>query len=592
MKELRKAYTRPPLRARPQRWQLIRHLCKIQAAGPRNLLQCRLALVKTKGELAILTRRRVQMRVQSLLNEYEADKDFCDKFRRQAAQVLKDALVEEANRLEPEAAKGILRSAVAWQCDLDMLLDTAGSLLEKLARSAANSIQPLSRIAEVLDFADGMAKAAQRPLESFCDLRPVLPILATKCFLSAIKPCVEDKSFNSRMATVVTQVHDVRGRLRPEAAARGFDAELWKLYEPWYSKLRDEQKSEEQTSASEWAIAYCEQLKMPIPDWMMDRDQVEALRKLTAAVSGGNEKDLREAVVFAKLTDYKSDPVLLVKYDEALTRLRALKRLPSGWEVTALVGDDASAKMFRKADLDDPSLKRLFQQIFDETKASIVTRDRAARGSAVMPRGYQVEKIVSVMNAESWGSYLKRTDEISEHCARFAGSAPVVDSVWTEWSGPVMTAAHGNAILAGAHLPGLTASANEFLMFHGTKPEAADSIAANHFDMAFACKTGLFGAGLYFAESSSKSDEYCQGDGRGWFPMIFCRVALGRINYCPHVDPVKDPGRDKLESSCIGGEYHSVLGDRKKARGTYREFVVYDHYQVYPHFIVWYSRVG
>lgn len=44
-------------------------------------------------------------------------------------------------------------------------------------------------------------------------------------------------------------------------------------------------------------------------------------------------------------------------------------------------------------------------------------------------------------------------------------------------------------------------------MFHGTKPEAADLIAMNHFDMAFACKTGLFGAGLYFAENSSKSDE-------------------------------------------------------------------------------------
>ena len=57
--------------------------------------------------------------------------------------------------------------------------------------------------------------------------------------------------------------------------------------------------------------------------------------------------------------------------------------------------------------------------------------------------------------------------------------------------------------------------------------QAADLIAMNHFDMlrpqslvaltvcpnalqdlrAFACKTGLFGAGLYFAENSSKSDE-------------------------------------------------------------------------------------
>eukprot|EP00439_Symbiodinium_sp_Y106_P041541 s1036_g5.t1 len=56
------------------------------------------------------------------------------------------------------------------------------------------------------------------------------------------------------------------------------------------------------------------------------------------------------------------------------------------------------------------------------------------------------------------------------------------------------------------------------------------------------------------------------------------------------LDPTKDPGRDKLESACTTGGYHCVLGDRLKARGTYREYVVYDHFQVYPQFIVWYSR--
>jgi len=297
-------------------------------------------------------------------------------------------------------------------------------------------------------------------------------------------------------------------------------------------------------------------------------------------------------VVFAKLTDYKSDTALLQKYEEALAQLKSLKRLPSGWDTQLLVGDAADTKMFKKADLNDVTLKSLFQLLFDMTKASIVTRDRAARGDGVMPRGYRVEKIVSVMNAESWVQYLKTRDDISDACRRFPGSAPMPDTAWADWSGKIQTSAHGDAILQGAKLPGLSASANEFLMFHGTKPEAADSIASNHFDMKFACKTGLFGAGLYFAESSSKSDEYCSGDAKGWYPMILCRVTLGRINYCDKKDPVTDPGRDKLESSCMRGEFHSVLGDRMKARGTYREFVVYDHYQVYPHFIVWYSRVG
>merc|ERR1712048_1761 len=219
-------------------------------------------------------------------------------------------------------------------------------------------------------------------------------------------------------------------------------------------------------------------------------------------------------------------------------------------------------------------------------------RDRLFRGEGgLVARGYRVEKIVSVMNAESWGSYMNRLDEISEQCKRFPGAAPCADATWGEWSGKVSTHSLGGQILQSARLPSLDPKANEFLMFHGTKPEAADSIAQNHFSLAFACKTGLFGAGLYFAESSSKSDEYVKSDSEGRFPVVLCRVALGRINYVPHLDPTKDPGREKLESSCLSGEYHSVLGDRKKAKGTYREFVVYDHFQVYPHFIVWYKRL-
>jgi len=118
----------------------------------------------------------------------------------------------------------------------------------------------------------------------------------------------------------------------------------------------------------------------------------------------------------------------------------------------------------------------------------------------------------------------------------------------------------------------------------------ASLIAENHFDMAFACKTGMLGAGLYFAESSTKSDEYVKGNAKNQFPIIFARVTLGRINYCDKPDPSKDPGREKLQDSCLHGSYHSVLGDRIKVRKTYREYVVYDHFQVYPQFVVWYTR--
>ena len=74
---------------------------------------------------------------------------------------------------------------------------------------------------------------------------------------------------------------------------------------------------------------------------------------------------------------------------------RATSSYRASYMLSHEVGDDASTKMFKKADLEDPKLLQLFQKLFDDTKASIVTRDRAARGAGDMPRGYRVQKVVS-----------------------------------------------------------------------------------------------------------------------------------------------------------------------------------------------------
>jgi len=596
LEQLRLAYAQPAREAAgPTQWDLVRLMCRPQAVGPRCLLPCRLALVKTKQDHEARSRQHLQMRCQALLSQYEGDEDFCEQFRRGAVEVLGPALRRAAEQLQPEVVQAILRTAASWQCDVGTIAKPAGRMVESLVNSSCNSkLQPLARVIEVLDTGHAVADAARRPLQSLCDLSDSLPLISQKAIF-AIESYVAGHSEDldpRQMPTYVKQLVDLRTRLRDEALTSAFDEEFWRLFRPWYESITNE-SDDEQAGAlrsgwiTEWAIAYCEQLKVPLPSWMMNKDQVEALRKLQAAMETQTEKQLREAVIFAKQADYKSDPKLSALYDSAVGLLRKLKRLPSGWEVTDLVGDDATAKMFKKVNVDSPEVQALFQQVFDETKVSIVTRDRVG----AVPRGYKVEKIISVMNAESWGSYLKRVDDIGEECKKFPGSAPCAASTWDKWSGQIMTQKRATEILNAVRLPPLSEKANEFLMFHGTKPDAAESIAQNHFDMAFACKTGLFGAGLYFAESCSKSDEYVKPDTENRFPVVICRVTLGHINYIPHKDPTTDPGRDKLESSCLSGEYHSVLGDRKKAKGTYREFIVYDHYQVYPHFIVWYKRL-
>jgi len=570
--------------SQPQKWDLLRLMWKHQAVvGPLYYNRC--GIVKTKQEIQTLTRRHVQIRCQALLSEYADDAEFGAEFRFSAVEVLAGAARLAAARGSPETLRGILQTAASWQCDVAPLCKSAETFMRKSLGDAAGSrLQPLGRVIEVLDLGQEIAKAAHKQLAEVCNLTPFTGQIAEKAF-GEVNDLLDKAHDPLKMPASVNQLVELRTKLRSNDAATQFDAEFWALFKVRYEEGFTS-STETQTRAIEWSMAFCEQLKQPLPPWMMNKDQVEALRKLESAMTSGEEGRLREAVVFAKQTDYKSDSQLSSMYEKSVEQLRKLKRLPSGWEMDGLVGDDAKAKMFKKVDLAGDTLISLFQQIFDKTNAGIVTRDR----KEAMPRGYRVQKVESVWNVDSWSSYVKRLDGITDQCSRFPGSAPVED--WSGWSGNVATDELGKAILTEARLPSLENSANEFLMFHGTNPDAANLIAQNHFDMAFACKTGLFGAGLYFAESSSKSDEYVKPDARNHFPVIMCRVTLGRVNYVPNPDPTTDPGRDKLESSCLRGDYHSVLGDRKKARGTYREFIVYDHYQVYPHFIVWYTRLS
>merc|ERR1719352_1944404 len=102
----------------------------------------------------------------------------------------------------------------------------------------------------------------------------------------------------------------------------------------------------------------------------------------------------------------------------------------------------------------------------------------------------------------------------------------------------------------------------------------------------------LLGRGIYLAECVSKSDEYTTSDSRGRRTMLVCRATLGRVLYTDQYRP-----QVEFLERCCGfkqapgkGQYDSVLGDREKCSGTYREFVVFDNDFVYPEYIVRYRR--
>jgi len=137
--------------------------------------------------------------------------------------------------------------------------------------------------------------------------------------------------------------------------------------------------------------------------------------------------------------------------------------------------------------------------------------------------------------------------------------------------------------------PPLDEETNTVWLFHGTNDQAAEQITRGDFlvDKAGSNAGTLYGRGIYLAESCSKSDEYTQQNDEGLRCMILCRATLGNVLY----NDEKAPNVESLVRQCRRGTFHSVLGDREKTRGTFREFIVYDDDQVYPEFTMWYKRV-
>jgi hypothetical protein len=134
----------------------------------------------------------------------------------------------------------------------------------------------------------------------------------------------------------------------------------------------------------------------------------------------------------------------------------------------------------------------------------------------------------------------------------------------------------------------LSEDVNEWNVFHGCSSWVARRICETDFHIGSAGKnTGaLYGGGSYIAESITKSDEYAQVDERDQYAVLLCRCLGGRVRYTDEVSP----DAELLTRSCINGPYDSVLGDREKCRGTFREFVSYDSDNLYPEYIIYYTR--
>lgn len=226
-----------------------------------------------------------------------------------------------------------------------------------------------------------------------------------------------------------------------------------------------------------------------------------------------------------------------------------------------------------------------FQKLLDATYRPTWTRDRT-RHNPTRPKPPASFKVVAVKrneNYDTWKEYACRRAEImlQQEEKKADGQDPM------ELYSDVKSTAAWREI-AGKKGDRLQHECNEWYLFHGTSPAASKSICENDFRVACAgSNTGtLYGKGLYFAESITKADEYAKPEGEV-YAVLVCRVIGGNVRYTDEATP--DP--EELVYSCLDGPYDSVLGDREKCRGTYREFVLFDSEDVYPEYVVEYTRV-
>lgn len=223
------------------------------------------------------------------------------------------------------------------------------------------------------------------------------------------------------------------------------------------------------------------------------------------------------------------------------------------------------------------------QGMIRSTFRNTYTRDR---GKGKVPKGLKLRALIQVFNCGSWHEYWNRSQQVAREMSE-KGAA---------WEGELKTEAPSKFLsppgIAWASNVDIDGSCQRWL-FHGTSASGAIGITSSDFKISLAGSAAgtLYGRGIYLAECSSKSDEYTVEDegAEGLRSLLLCRACLGRTYYTDE----DFPDVTRLERRCqtSGGEgYHSVLGDREKSRGTYREIIVYDDNQVYPAYICHYER--
>eukprot|EP00913_Durusdinium_trenchii_P001226 g1129.t1 len=154
-------------------------------------------------------------------------------------------------------------------------------------------------------------------------------------------------------------------------------------------------------------------------------------------------------------------------------------------------GEDAVSQF----DITDTDHFMELDQLLQKSYKKVWTRDRKKTGVDKVPLGFELVKAKRCENLKDWKRYYFRRHQIAGACSK--------ETKFLQR--PVLT----SQAAALYTRQGMRKHLNEWLLFHGTSPEAAQSILSGSGDFVISLAgsaTGtLYGRGTYFAESITKA---------------------------------------------------------------------------------------
>lgn len=245
---------------------------------------------------------------------------------------------------------------------------------------------------------------------------------------------------------------------------------------------------------------------------------------------------------------------------------------PSYW-----TNQDMSDAFNQRTEVSDAFRERI-QKVLDGTFNGVRTRDRSGN----VPTSLRLVKCHRVENSSIWARYQRAKEQVRE---RRPDKVTPVNELSGDGGTPVKT----EEFLGQDIVQHLDCDINEHYLWHGTTPGGAIGISTDGFKLKLAGTHAgtFFGNGCYFAESSSKSDEYAREGPdllAGVYALLLCRVTCGSLFR------TMQPDETAIQNALRSGDYDAVLGDREASVGTYREFVIYEEDLAYPEYVVLYER--